>query len=203
MKKSATAIASFWSDETIAAYEAVMAKVIDEAKKIDQEYYGKTNNHLIRFVEKRLKTVESITQKLERKKKSAEKGLEEVIHDLAGVRIICFDTEQIDLIAKRMSEAKHFQVLKVKDYVRNPKQNGYQSYHMILEVDGKKVELQIRTILMDAWSSLDSILVYKKADPISEEMKADIQKYARWSRKMDKMVTNMMKQKLGDNNSKK
>lgn len=203
MKKSATAIDSFWNDEAIAAYEAAMTKVIDEAKKIDQEYYSKTNNHLIRFVEKRLKTVESITQKLERKKKSAEKGLEEVIHDLAGVRIICFDTEQIDLIAKRMSEAKHFQVLKVKDYVRNPKQNGYQSYHIILEVDGKKVELQIRTILMDAWSSLDSILVYKKANPISDEMEADIRKYAKWSRKMDKMVTNMMKQKTGEINVRK
>lgn len=203
MKTNEAAIDSFWSDERIADYEAAMEKVIEEAHKIDQEYYTKTKNHLIRFVEKRCKTVESIAQKLERKKKSTDKGLEEVIHDLAGVRIICFDTEQIDLIAKRMSEAKQFQVLKVKDYVRNPKQNGYQSYHMILEVDGKKVELQIRTILMDAWSSLDSILVYKKADPISDQMRTDIRKYAKWSRKMDKMVTNMMKQKTGDTNCKK
>ena len=76
MKTNEAAIDSFWSDERIADYEAAMEKVIEEAHKIDQEYYAKTKNHLIRFVEKRRKTVESITQKLERKKKSSDNLLE-------------------------------------------------------------------------------------------------------------------------------
>ena len=64
--------------------------------------------------------------------------------------------------------------------------------HMIIGIDGIKVELQIRTILMDAWSSLDYILVYKKNTPISNDMKRDIHKIAKWSRKMDKMVAGMI-----------
>ena len=64
--------------------------------------------------------------------------------------------------------------------------------HMIIGIDGIKVELQIRTILMDAWSCMDSILVYKKNTPISNDMKRDIHKIAKWSRKMDKMVAGMI-----------
>lgn len=189
-------ISSFWNDERIALYESAMEKVIVEIKQYDQDYYRKTQNHLVRFVEKRLKTTDSIAQKVERKKKPEGKTLEEMINDLAGVRVICFDTKQIYMLARMIGKSSQFEIIKVKDYVRKPKDNGYQSYHIILGIDGIKVELQIRTILMDAWSSLDSILVYKKTDPISEEMKANIQRFAKWGRKMDKMVTRMMKQKL-------
>ena len=62
-----------------------------------------------------------------------------------------------------------------------------------MKVDGVKVEIQLRTILMDAWSSLDSILVYKKEEKISNDVKIIIDKYAKWSRRMDRTVHKMMK----------
>ncbi|MGN0431321.1 MAG: GTP pyrophosphokinase family protein [Lachnospiraceae bacterium] len=197
MGKDMKGIDLFWNEETISKYEKGMSMVITEIEKIDKAYFEKTKSHCIRFIEKRLKDVDSVAQKLERKnRKSADENLEEFISDLAGVRVICYDIEQTYMIAEKIVEVEAFETLKIKDYIRKPKDNGYQSYHIIMRVQGIKVELQIRTILMDAWSSLDSILEYKKATPITSEMKNDIQKMAKWSRKMDKLVTKMIKQKL-------
>lgn len=196
MGKDMNDIESFWNEETILKYEKSMSVVITELEKMDKAYFEKTKSHCIRFIEKRLKNTESVVQKLERKKrKNTNEKLEECISDLAGVRVICYDIEQIFMIAEKIAEIDAFEVLKTKDYIRKPKDNGYQSYHMILRVEGIKVELQIRTILMDAWSSLDSILEYKKATPITNEMRNDIQKMAKWSSKMDKLMTKMIKQK--------
>ena len=100
-----------------------------------------------------------------------EKIIEDDINDLAGIRIICFDIAQIYKIAYIIGKQENFEIKKVKDYVRKPKENGYQSYHIQMKVDGVKVEIQLRTILMDAWSSLDSILVYKKEEKISNDVK--------------------------------
>ena len=108
-------------------------------------------------------------------------------------RIICFDIAQIYKLACVIGKQESFEIKKVKDYVRKPKDNGCQSYHRQLKVDGVKVEIQIRTILMDAWSSLDRILIYKKDEKISREIKDNIEKYAKWSMRMDKMVHSMMK----------
>ena len=196
MKEKAEDKIYFWNKEKIDKYGTAMAVVIHEIQKIDNDYCHKTKSHFIRFIEQRLKTEESIAQKVERKHRQGEDWqLEEHISDLAGVRVICFDIDQIYLLAKQLRKSDHFEILKEKDYVRKPKDNGYQSYHMIIGIDGIKVELQIRTILMDAWSSLDSILVYKKNTPISNEMKRDIHKIAKWSRKMDKMVAGMIEHK--------
>ena len=119
--------------------------------------------------------------------------IEDDINDLAGIRIICFDIAQIYKIAYIIGKQENFEIKKVKDYVRKPKENGYQSYHIQMKVDGVKVEIQLRTILMDAWSSLDSILVYKKEEKISNDVKIIIDKYAKWSRRMDRTVHKMMK----------
>ena len=183
---------SFWSEKNKSRYQAAVDKLIAEIKELDKKYFDKTGNHFIRFVESRLKDPESIANKLKRKNKLDVEDIASVINDLAGVRVICFDTKQIYKLARMIGECSQFEVIKIKDYVRKQKDNGYQSYHIILNIDGVKVELQIRTILMDAWSSLDGILIYKKSVPISDEMKNDIKKFAKWSRKMDKMVTKLM-----------
>lgn len=187
-------LSNFWTIERRKKYEEAMKKVLSLLESFDEEYYEKKGNHIIRFTEKRLKTPKSIYGKIVRKKKkSTIDTIEEDINDLAGVRIICFDIAQIYKLACVIGKQESFEIKKVKDYVRKPKENGYQSYHIQLKVDGVKVEIQIRTILMDAWSSLDRILIYKKDEKISREIKDNIEKYAKWSMRMDKMVHSMMK----------
>lgn len=187
-------LSNFWTIERRKKYEEAMKKVLSLMESFDEEYYEKKGNHIIRFTEKRLKTPKSIYGKIVRKKKkSTIDTIEEDINDLAGVRIICFDIAQIYKLACVIAKQESFEIKKVKDYVRKPKDNGYQSYHIQLKVDGVKVEIQIRTILMDAWSSLDRILIYKKDEKISREIKDNIEKYAKWSMRMDKMVHSMMK----------
>lgn len=184
----------FWTYERRKKYEIAMNKVLKVIEDFDHEYYEKNTTHLIRFTEKRLKTPESIYDKIVRKKKkSTIETIEDDINDLAGIRIICFDIAQIYKIAYIIGKQENFEIKKVKDYVRKPKENGYQSYHIQMKVDGVKVEIQLRTILMDAWSSLDSILVYKKEEKISNDVKIIIDKYAKWSRRMDRTVHKMMK----------
>ena len=180
---------SFWTNERKKKYEKAMKKVLKVIQDFDCEYYEKHAAHLIRFTEKRLKTPESIYEKLIRKKKTSTiDTIEEDINDLAGIRVICFDIAQIYTLADIIEKQENFEIKKVKDYVRKPKDNGYQSYHIQLKVDGVKVEVQLRTILMDAWSSLESILVYKKEETISNDVKMNIIQYAKWSRRMDKAV---------------
>ena len=187
-------LSNFWTIERRKKYEEAMKKVLSLLESFDEEYYEKKGNHIIRFTEKRLKTPKSIYDKIVRKKKkSTIDTIEEDINDLAGVRIICFDIAQIYKLACVIGKQESFEIKKVKDYVRKPKENGYQSYHIQLKVDGVKVEIQIRTILMDAWYSLDRILIYKKDEKISREIKDNIEKYAKWSMRMDKMVHSMMK----------
>ena len=186
----------FWTYERRKKYEIAMNKVLKVIEDFDHEYYEKNATHLIRFTEKRLKTPESIYDKVVRKKKkSTIETIEDDINDLAGIRIICFDIAQIYKIAYIIGKQENFEIKKVKDYVRKPKENGYQSYHIQMKVDGVKVEIQLRTILMDAWSSLDSILVYKKEEKISNDVKIIIDKYAKWSRRMDRTGQKMMRGK--------
>ncbi|MGN0437580.1 MAG: GTP pyrophosphokinase family protein [Lachnospiraceae bacterium] len=187
----------FWDDEKKKKYAAAIRIVIDEIYNLDAKNYKKTGKHFIRFVEHRLKSTDSIIAKLERKHKTNKnKSIEDLLNDIAGVRIICFDTRQIYKVVKLVKQSKRFTILKEKDYVKNPKDNGYQSYHMILLVNEVKVELQLRTILMDAWSSLESIVIYKKATPIPEKLQKDIRDFSKWSTKMDKMFERILEESV-------
>lgn len=187
----------FWDDEKKKQYAAGIRIVIDEIYNLDAKNYKKTGKHFIRFVEHRLKSTDSIIAKLERKhKKNKDKPIEDLLNDIAGVRIICFDTKQIYKVVKMIKQSKCFTILKEKDYVKNPKDNGYQSYHMILLVNEVKVELQIRTILMDAWSSLESVVIYKKETPIPDKLQKDIRDFSKWSTKMDKMFERILEESV-------
>lgn len=185
--------AEFWDESKKKEYTNAIHNVITYLYDLDQGYYQKKGNHFIRFVESRLKTQESMEAKLERKHKTEKnKPIEELLNDIAGVRIICFDIEQIYQIVKMIQQSKDYTIIKEKDYVKNPKDNGYQSYHMVLIAENKKVELQIRTILMDAWSSLESILIYKKSTPVPDALKKDILDFSKKSKKLDKILERIL-----------
>lgn len=132
----------------------------------------------VEHMKARIKSVESMKDKLAKKniQINAENAIKE-IYDAAGVRIICTFINEIYLIVDMLKNQKDIEVINEEDYIRNPKKNGYRSYHMVLKVpvtiedQTQKVfcEVQIRTIAMDCWASLEHQLIYKK-NKLNEEM---------------------------------
>ncbi|MDD3224896.1 MAG: GTP pyrophosphokinase family protein [Clostridium sp.] len=128
----------------------------------------------IEHCKSRIKSAKSMREKLKRKNLpvTVESALGEV-HDAAGIRVICTFLDDIYWIVNMLKNQQDFKVIKEKDYIKNPKLNGYRSYHMILQVpihlenQIKMVycEIQIRTIAMDCWASLEHQLKYKKNIP--------------------------------------
>lgn len=131
----------------------------------------------------RIKSLESIEEKLSRKNLSESAEGFGKIHDIAGVRVVCTYIDDVYAIADMLATQKDIEVIAVKDYIKNPKPNGYRSYHMIVRVSvytGEKTEriyteIQIRTIAMDFWASLEHQLKYKhdvkKQDIIISELR--------------------------------
>lgn len=183
------------------AHSIARCKVQEYILEQDMLYQAKHGSSLIRLMESRMKTIESIERKLEHKNLDKNVwNMIEGLHDLSGVRVICYDIKQIYWLARQLADDGRYEIVKVKDYVRKPKKNGYESYHIICNVpvslEGKehiiKVEIQIRTIIMDAWASLDTKLRYKKNEVLSEAIELRIHKYAKWSRRMDKLVRDII-----------
>ena len=137
----------------------------------------------IEFIKTRVKTPHSIYKKL--KRKGFDISLDSVkdnLFDVAGVRIICSFVDDIYKIADMIVKQDDIQVLEVKDYIKNPKPNGYRSLHMICQIpvffsDCKEllnVEVQIRTIAMDFWASLEHDLRYKKELLVTEDLQEEL-----------------------------
>ena len=152
-------------------YDSALKKVNTKIEILNNEFVSRYDYNPIEHIKSRLKTAESIVKKL--KKDGYEVSIEnmmERLSDIAGIRIICSFTSDIYQIADMISSQGDVTVLHVKDYIKNPKPNGYSSYHMIVEIPvffskGKtpmKVEIQIRTMAMDFWASLEHQLRYKK-----------------------------------------
>ena len=126
----------------------------------------------------------SILEKLQRRGFEVSlESMRENLDDVAGIRIICSFLDDIYEVAEMLVRQDDVKVIAVKDYIKNPKPNGYRSYHLIIEVPvffteckrSMRVEVQIRTIAMDFWASLDHQLKYKKSlrddSEISQELK--------------------------------
>ena len=114
----------FWTKKRVKKYEEKMMWLLQKIGNLDQEYFMEHNSHLIRFTEYRLKTPESIYGKMIRKNKPKDiMKVEECINDLAGIRIICYDVEQVYWLVRKIRDNDEFEVLKVKNYIRNPSVN--------------------------------------------------------------------------------
>ncbi len=139
----------------------------------------------IEFIKTRIKKPDSIATKL--KKKGLPLSIETIrnhLNDVAGVRVICAFIDDIYKIADMLIAQDDVHLIKTKDYIKNPKMNGYRSYHLIVEVpvffsdhkEQMRVEVQIRTIAMDFWASLEHQVKYKKdikdAENIAYELRA-------------------------------
>lgn len=145
----------------------------------DNEFQMKFQRNPIHSIESRVKSPQSIIQKLQKKNlpisvDSAMKNLQ----DIAGIRVICCYINDVYSVAELLMLHDEFRLLKIKDYIKNPKPNGYRSLHIILNVpvytqNHKKfapVEIQIRTIAMDFWASLEHQLRYKSKNKIPVDL---------------------------------
>ncbi|MBP3506677.1 MAG: GTP pyrophosphokinase family protein, partial [Lachnospiraceae bacterium] len=141
----------------------------------------------ISFIKTRIKSPDSILKKLQ--SKGYEISLESIhynLHDVAGIRVICSFIDDIYEVARMLTSQDDIILIETKDYIQNPKENGYRSLHLIVEVpvfmsDRKQpmqVEVQIRTIAMDFWASLDHQLRYKKDLENAEQISADLKECA-------------------------
>ena len=139
----------------------------------------------IASISHRRKKPYSILEKLQRKNLPLSlESIEENLNDIAGIRVICSFVDDIYKVSEMLQKQDDLTVIEIKDYIQNPKPNGYRSYHMILEVpvflsNEKKpmrVEVQIRTVAMDFWASLEHKMKYKheveNAEEISKELAA-------------------------------
>lgn len=149
---------------------------------------------LIDHVQTRIKSIESIKKKMQdRGLKFTYKEMIQYINDIAGVRIICPMQKDIFSIRNLIEELPGIRILKEKDYVTNPKKSGYSSYHLVLEVPivlsqkklYVKVEVQIRTMAMDFWASLEHRIKYKSNKQLTKAESKDLITYAKMVRKLD------------------
>lgn len=151
-------------------YNSALKEINTKIEILNNEFIHIYNYTPIEHIKSRLKTPESIVKKL--KRDGYEVTIENMLDklsDIAGIRIICSFTRDIYQIADRISRQADVTVLYVKDYIKQPKPNGYKSYHMVVTIpiylpDGPvetKVEIQLRTVAMDFWASLEHKIYYK------------------------------------------
>lgn len=184
--------------EAIMMYTCAIREVKTKLEVLNDELSIRNQRNPIEMIKARVKKPASIVEKL--KRRNLPVTLESMVNhldDVAGIRVICSFVDDIYAVAEMLVSQDDVTVIAVKDYIRNPKPNGYRSYHLILEIpvffsDRKKymrVEVQIRTIAMDFWASLDHQLKYKKdvgeaADSIISELRDCAENIAQIDRRM-------------------
>lgn len=160
-------------------YEAGIKEIRTKLEILDDEFKVKHDHNPIHHMEYRLKSVKSILGKLE--KRGLEVSLESItldLTDIAGVRVVCNYVSDVYKIADLLIKQSDVKLLKKKDYIKHPKENGYRSLHLVVEipiflaekVQPIPVEIQIRTIAMDFWASLEHHLRYKSINEVSKRV---------------------------------
>ena len=175
-------------------YNAALKEVGTKLEILNDEFQHVHQYNPIEHIKTRIKTPESIVKKL--KRNGYEISIDNMIkhiNDIAGVRLICSFTSDIYRLAEMIGNQSDLKVLSIKDYIKNPKESGYKSFHMLVTVPvflsdsvvETKVEIQIRTIAMDFWASLEHKLKYKKDIANPEEISRELKECAEASAALD------------------
>ena len=168
----------------IMQYQCALLEVKTKFEVLNHELSINSDQNPILSIESRIKKPISILEKMKRKNiEISVQAIEENICDIAGIRVICCFPKDIYTLAEKICEQDDIRLIERKDYIKNPKPNGYRSLHLILEVPvffmnekkPMKVEVQMRTIAMDFWASIEHKLYYKKQtdgfpDSVSEDL---------------------------------
>jgi len=171
-----------WKEVTL-IYNAALRQVQTKMEILNDEFQHVHQYNPIEHIKARIKTPESIVKKLKRNGyASTIDNMIKHVNDIAGIRIICSFTSDIFKIADMISEQRDIRVIAVKDYITFPKASGYKSYHMIVTVPvylsdrvvDTKVEIQIRTVAMDFWASLEHKIHYKFEGDAPEHIRSEL-----------------------------
>ena len=174
-------------------YNSALKQISTKLEILNDEFQHVHRYNPIEHIKSRIKTPESIVKKL--KKNGYESTIDNMVryvNDIAGIRVICSFTSDIYQIAEMISNQSDIKVISVKDYIVNPKASGYKSYHMLVTVPvylsdriaNTKVEIQIRTVAMDFWASLEHKIHYKFEGNAPEYIRDELVECA-------KMVSNL------------
>lgn len=186
----------------IVYYKCAMLEVQTRFTVLNEEFALEHGRTPVNSIKTRLKTLPSIREKMERRNVPFSfEAMEEELHDIAGVRVICAFPEDVNTMAGAFLKQDDVVLLQKKDYITNPKENGYRSLHLIIAIpvhlaDGKrmtKVEIQIRTIAMDFWASLEHQLRYKRANEFTEDMAKELYECAQLSAALDNRMDDLRK----------
>lgn len=179
------------------AYRAAIKEVRTKIEILSEDFAVRHDYNPIHHMERRLKSPESIEEKLIRygKEISIESARENIM-DIAGIRVVCNFIDDVYAIADMLMEQNDISLITKKDYIENPKENGYRSLHLVLSVpvfllngcESVPVEVQIRTVAMDFWASLEHQLRYKKGKSLSTKINFELKACAEVSAKLDKRM---------------
>ena len=186
----------------MAYYRCAMMEVETKFNVLNEEFSLQHDRNPISSVRTRLKSPRSIQEKLKRKGlPTTITAIEDNLNDVAGVRVICSFPEDVWLLADAFLKQDDVTLIERKDYISNPKPSGYRSLHLIVSVPIflenekriMKVEIQLRTIAMDCWASLEHQLRYKKDFAFTEEMADELYSCAQISADLDRRMDALRK----------
>ena len=175
-------------------YNSALKEVGTRLEILNDEFQHVHQYNPIEHIKTRIKTPESIVKKLKRYgKETSIENMVKYVNDIAGVRLICSFTSDIYQLAEMIGNQSDLKVLSIKDYIKKPKESGYKSYHMLVSVPiflsdsvvNTKVEIQIRTIAMDFWASLEHKIYYKFEGNAPDYISQDLRECAKMVSELD------------------
>ena len=189
-------------NQLMAYYRCAIMEVETKFNVLNEEYSLQYDRNPISSIKSRLKSPDSIQAKLEKNNfPVTPESIEENLTDIAGIRVICSFPEDVYTLANALLRQDDIRLITKKDYIKNPKPNGYRSLHLIVEIPIflsnekriMKVEIQLRTIAMDFWASLEHQLRYKKDTEFTEEMMKELYECANASALLDMRMDELRK----------
>ena len=202
--KKALALRAYLADAgTVLRNEYAISLLMFKLKMINIELEQKYARAVVRNIDSRIKSYDSILKKLQRKGYDIScAAAVEKLNDIAGIRAVCFFVDDVYEIAELLKQQGDLKLLKIKDYIKEPKKNGYRSLHLIMQVpffeEEKctyiKIEVQLRTAIMDSWAELDNQLCYKKDFLNTAYVEEELKEYSALVVKMDKQMLHLRRQ---------
>lgn len=190
-------------------YRCALMEIETKFNVLNVEFSLRYDRNPINSIKTRLKKPMSIKQKLEKNSYPLNlDSIESHVNDVAGIRVVCSFERDVYMLADALLKQDDIRLVNRKDYIANPKPNGYRSLHLIVEVpiflahEKKimKVEIQLRTIAMDSWASLEHQLRYKKDFEFTDNMANELYECAKLSEQLDRRMDDLRKLTQIDNN---
>lgn len=194
--------------ELMAYYRCAIMETETKFRVLNEELSLQYDRNPIETIKSRLKSADGIAKKLERKSLPVTiENIEKYVTDVAGIRVVCSFPSDIYTMAEAFLRQDDITLIRRKDYIKNPKPNGYRSLHLIVEIpiflhDQKKqmkVEVQFRTISMDWWASLEHKILYKKDVIISDDIRSQLYGCAEAAAALDAKMEKIQSEVWGEN----